>query len=356
MTFGNEHFKLVIDTGSADTWLVGSGFRCISMLTKQPTSAASCRFAKSYNQTSTFKRVGNQHFNISYADGEFLNGPMGRETVKFGGITVPDQEFGLINLAAWNGDSVSSGLTGLAYPSVTRAYPGTDPKSDRRGGNVPYDPIFTSMWKKKLVAPHFSVALNRAGESAGTIALGGLPPQGGQMKYETTFAKAPMQHLSIQRPGAKASADYQLYVVQTDGWDIFAPNGQKASEVANTKSKVVLDTGTTLSYLPSAITAAINSRFDPPAKLNPLTRQWVVKCNAKAPKVAMRIGGKDVRFDGRDIVMNLGRPNSGGDCMAGIQENRSPLSPNILGGVFLKNVVAVFDIGAGEMRFANRIR
>ena len=97
---------------------------------------------------------------------------MGTEDVTFGGILVPDQEFGLINYAAWNGDSVSSGLTGLAFPSVTRAYPGTNPKTDKKGGNVPYDPLFTSMWKKKLVPPHFSVALNRAGEKPGVIALG----------------------------------------------------------------------------------------------------------------------------------------------------------------------------------------
>ncbi|KAF2668485.1 acid protease [Microthyrium microscopicum] len=351
MKFGPEEFKLVIDTGSADTWLVQTGFKCISMLTRQSVASATCRFSRTYNNTKTFKAVANQHFNISYADGEFLNGEMGREDVTFGGITVPNQEFGLINYAAWNGDTISSGLTGLAFPSVTRAYPGADAKGDKRGGNVPYDPIFTSMWKKKLISPYFSIALNRASEGPGAVALGGLP--GGSIKFEDKWAKAPMQHLMMALPGAKTPADYQLYVVETEGWSITSPAGVSAPAVNSTKVKVVLDTGTTLSYLPPAVANAINAAFDPPASQDLLMRQFIVNCNAKAPKVAMKLGGQMVWFDGEDLKLRTGAGNT---CMSGIQASRSALQPSILGGVFLKNVVAVFDIGAAEMRFANRIR
>jgi hypothetical protein len=355
MQFGDEAFRLVIDTGSSDTWLAGSNFQCISMLTKAATSASSCRLARTYNVTKTYKKVPNLHFNISYADGEFLNGDMGQETIGFGGIVVPEQEFGLVNLAAWNGDSVSSGLTGLAFPSVTRAYPGTIASADKKGGNVPYDPIFTNMWKRKLVAPYFSVALNRAGERAGVIALGGLPS--GDIKYETDFAKAPMQHLMIQQPSTAGNAqDYQLYVVETDGWEVTSPGGTRAEDVAKSKTKVVLDTGTTLSYLPANIANAINRSFDPPAQTNPQGGNIMVRCNAKAPKVAVRIGGKQVWFDPKDIIMNLGRTGSTNMCMSGVQATKSAVQPSILGGTLMKNVVTVFDIGAGEMRFANRIR
>lgn len=46
---------------------------------------------------------------------------------------------------------------------------------------MPYDPVFTSMWKQKLVAPVFSLAISRAAVPAsnapdGFLALGGLPP------------------------------------------------------------------------------------------------------------------------------------------------------------------------------------
>jgi hypothetical protein len=345
MKIGGETFKLVIDTGSSDTWVAKTGFQCVSVRTKQNTPNASCRIARTYNATQTYSVVANQHFNISYADGEYLNGEMAKDSVQFGGITVKNQQFGLVTLAAWNGDSISSGLTGFGYPSVTRAFAGTGAKGDRKGANVPYDPVFTSMWKQKLVAPYFSVALNRANEPAGQIALGGLPS--GNIKYQNNWAKVPMQHLFV---GAKQSKDYQLYVVESAGWDITSPKGVIATSVANTKAKVVLDTGTTLSYLPPAIASAINKAYDPPA--TQVGGQWTVKCNAKTPKVAMKLGGKNLWFDGKDMILKA----SPTICLSGIQGTKSALAPSILGGVFLKNVVAVFDIGAAEIRLANRVR
>jgi hypothetical protein len=345
LKIGGETFKLVIDTGSSDTWVAKTGFQCVNFRTKMNTPTASCRIARTYNATRTYTTVVNQHFNISYADGEYLNGQMAKDDVVFGGITVKNQQFGLVTLAAWNGDTVSSGLTGLGYPSVTRAYAGTTAKSDRKGANIPYDPVFTSMWKQKLVAPYFSVALNRAGEPPGAIALGGLP--GPSIKYQDNWAKSPMQHLFV---GAKQANDYQLYVVEASGWDITSSKGAKTAAVANTKAKVVLDTGTTLSYLPPSIASAINKAYDPPA--TQVGGQWTVKCNAKAPKVAMKLGGKSLWFDGKDMILRAG-PNV---CLSGIQGTKSAMTPSILGGVFLKNVVAVFDIGAAEIRIANRVR
>lgn len=49
---------------------------------------------------------------------------MGKETVTLGGITVEQQEVGLVNLAGWIGDDFTSGLLGLAYPSITSAFAG----------------------------------------------------------------------------------------------------------------------------------------------------------------------------------------------------------------------------------------
>lgn len=345
LKIGGETFKLVIDTGSSDTWVAKTGFQCVDFRTKQNSPTASCRIARTYDATKSYTVVNDQHFNISYADGEFLNGIMAKDTVEFGSVTVPSQQFGLVTLAAWNGDSVSSGLTGLGYPSVTRAYPGNTAKGDHKGANIPYDPVFTSMWKKNLVAPYFSVALNRANEGPGAIALGGLP--GGNITYSKDFAKAPMQHLFV---GAKQANDYQLYVIEATGWDVSSSRGQKQDSVANIRTKVVLDTGTTLSYLPASIAGAINRSFDPPAKS--VGGQWTVGCKASAPKVAMKLNGKSLLFDAKDMILRAG-PNV---CLSGIQPTKSATQPSILGGVFLKNVVAVFDIGAAEIRLANRIR
>jgi len=67
-------------------------------------------------------------------------------------------------------------------------------------------------------------------------------------------------------------------------------------------------------------------------------------------------------FDSKDLAIPLpippGKGNVGGVCISGIQNSKGSgtTAVSILGGIFMKNVVAVFDIGAAEMRLANRIR
>ena len=162
-----------------------------------------------------------------------------------------------------------------------------------------------------------------------------------------------MQHLTISVPSSTKPTDYQLYVVETQGWALTLASGVKDTSVANTRTKVVLDTGTTLSYLPPQLAQAINKAWDPPATHDPVLRQYVIQCTAKAPKLAMKLGGTNIYFDGKDMMLRSGASSI---CLSGIQASRSAMAPSILGGAFLKNVVAVFDIGAAEIRFANRIR
>lgn len=467
ITVGGEDFMNVIDTGSADTWVAGSGFKCVSLRTKKEILPENCKFAKEYVPTKSFVPIPDQHFNISYADGEYLNGVMGRETVRLGNITVDNQEVGIINLAAWNGDGISSGLIGLAFPSVTRAYPGSDPKADKKGTNVPYNPIFTSMWRKKLVEPYFSIALNRAAEGPGVLALGGLPRP--PVRFETKFAITPLQFLAVKttdpkkpvagapkplvsrpkpavsgstsstassspskagpspspsaakpsastsplaakpstspspsaakpptspsvakpptspsaaKPPASPSAakqppsatsanhsappknhtEYQLYVIGVEGWSVtHAAGGPEVAGLKEAASKVVIDSGTTLAYLPPNVTQAINNGWSPPGRLEPVTKQYIVGCKAIPPRVGVRINGTMIWFDSKDLAIPLPMPVKGGGgglCISGIQNSKGSgvNAVSILGGVFMKNVVAVFDIGAAEMRLANRIR
>jgi hypothetical protein len=354
VSYGNQWFLTVLDTGSADTWLVQKEFVCRNHSTKAKEEVAqkACRFGKPYIPPPTFKPLEDQHFNISYIDSEFLNGPMGRENITLGGITVENQEFGLINVAAWAGDGLSSGLTGLAFPSVTRAYPGTDPHKDVKGLSYKYDPILTTMIKRKLIPPVFSIALNRTEEGPGALALGGLP--GPFIRYKNEWATTPMQYLKFSRESndpAKPN-DYQFYVVQADGWDL--PNkviDKDGVDISTKPQKMILDTGSTLSQFSPAIASAINggAAWDPPATLNKDIDQWMVDCNARAPKVGLRFGNVTIHFAPEDMVFQ-GAPR--GPCVSGVQ----PGGATIAGGSFMKGVLAVMDVGAAEIRLAQRVR
>jgi hypothetical protein len=357
--FGEQSFLSVLDTGSSDTWLVGADYECIDLFDRRSVADSECRFGPLYNSSRTFKRIPNQHFNISYADGEFLNGIMGREDVTLAGMTVPQQIVGVVDYAAWMGDLQSSGLVGLAYPSITRAYPGNDTKSDRKSANIAYSPIFTSMTRLNLTAPLFSIALGRDGKP-GVVAFGGLPGSS-VVRYSSNFARANIEFLSMATEDGtiRQQTEYQMYTITADSFS-FATKKSKWSRAVSSsatrietgapRTQVIIDSGTTLLFLPPGITKTVNALWSPPAHYNEDSQTYFVHCTATAPRFGVTIDGQTFWVDPKDLVLDAGVGER--VCMSGIQPGSDGVS--VLGDVFLKTVLAVFDVGAGEMRFAAR--
>jgi len=191
--------------------------------------------------------------------------------VTLAGITVKNQEVAVVDFAAWFGDGVSSGLIGFAFPSLTSAYAGTDPTMD--AVQIPYNPVFTSMYTEGLVAPLFSLAIARSSRTSGTVAggqlaIGGLPP----VIFSPRFASAPFQLLTMNDISA-AAPQYQVYTITRSG---FTYEGNKHTHWSHprfpnpfgpptnsSQVQVIIDSGTTLTYLPTGIADAVNALFDP---------------------------------------------------------------------------------------------
>lgn len=93
-------------------------------------------FGPPFQGTFNSGAVLNQHFNLMYADLEFMTGVMGYEKVTMAGITVEHQKVALVNYTYWFGDSVSSGLMGLAYSGLTSAFYGTNASVNGQAGTV----------------------------------------------------------------------------------------------------------------------------------------------------------------------------------------------------------------------------
>ncbi|KAI4189755.1 MAG: hypothetical protein L6R41_001238 [Letrouitia leprolyta] len=336
ITFGTETFKAVVDTGSSDTWLIKTGFQCVTQ-GRRPISLPedACDFGPAYNTTPTFKQIPGENFNISYADGELLTGIVGTEDVTLGGITVHGQKVGLVNHAAWNGDNSSSGLIGLAFPGITSVFNGTDPSMDSESNSVDYSPLFTSMYSQGLVAPVFSLAIERGAQSGGLLALGGLPP----VQHSPYFACAPLQKSTLI---GQANAEFQYYQITMDG--VTYGNKSEKKEYPTT-----VDSGTSLIFLPAEVAYAVNQMFDPPAIFNTIRNEYAIDCASKAPRFGIGIAGHTFYVNPSDLIIHI----QDGSCITGITELGYG-RPIILGDVFLRNVLAVFDIGASEMRFAAR--
>lgn len=157
-------------------------------LTNLLSKEADCYFGPVFNGTFDEGDIADENFNIEYGDGEFLTGVFGYENVTVGGITADKQQVALVNYSYWDGDGVSSGLMGLAYPLLTSAYAGTNTSADSDDTQVEYNPIITTLINEGLIEPVFSLALDRNSDS-GYLALGGLPP----VNYTGSFASTPIK-------------------------------------------------------------------------------------------------------------------------------------------------------------------
>ncbi|EAT80295.2 hypothetical protein SNOG_12482 [Parastagonospora nodorum SN15] len=342
VTMAGQKFAMVIDTGSSDTWLATTNFQCLDPDYGTPLSNTYCAFPSYYNRagSSTWRSI-NADFNVTYAGGEFLNGKLGTENLGIGGISrgqspfvTVKQTIGAVDSGYWNGDGISSGLMGLAYPALAKGI-------NNRQLN------YTSILYTLLALRRPTTAQPRAG---GLLAIGGIPSS---ITNDGRWVQVPVQPL--------VQGIYAYYSITVDGYDITpptasgtptssrAPTATPTGRYASSKQNMIIDSGTSLLYFPDEIASYIASLFDPPARYISSTNTYVVLCTARAPRVGVRIGGQSYFISEADL-MNKGPGAVGGsyvgagtgECAVAIQNAMG--GTLVLGDAWLKNVVVVFDL------------
>ncbi|KAE9364514.1 acid protease [Stipitochalara longipes BDJ] len=353
ITFGTQSFQTIVDTGSSDTWVPVNNFTCVTGPENTPTNQSACGFGSTYTIDSTFNKIEGQNFRAEYDDGEIVVGDVGTETITLAGIVVSSQEIGLVNIAAFHGDGVSTGLLGLAFPSLTGAFQGTDFNNDQRNlTGVPYNPVFTTMHTTGLIEPVLSVDLRR--DTTGGDGLGGSITFGGIPAYVQTtgsFATASLEIPNVESVHTLHFPELQSYIITIDG--IVLP-GAGNTPAANTGVQYIIDTGSSLNFFDSSSAAAIGALFDPPA--NVTSGAIFVDCAAEAPSdVGVMIGGQVFSLNSADLIVPNGLDST--TCVSGVQDGGNGDSDGalVLGDVFLKSVLAVFDVGHGNMQFALKV-
>lgn len=157
------------------------------------------------------------------------------------------------------------------------------------------------------------------------------------------------------------ATQYSFYTIIADAYVYEGSENTKADTgdwgklfpdavVNTTQFPIIVDSGTTLLYLPTALYEDIAALYDPPAVYIEDEGASFAPCNATVPEVGVQIGGTVFWISEADLLMqDIVDPDTG-YCLLGPQDGTT--GPYILGDTFLNNVVAVFDVGASEMRFA----
>ncbi|KAI1805400.1 acid protease [Daldinia bambusicola] len=335
---GGKEFYMAADTGSADTWIAADGFTCLALLTGQEVPQTDCGFGPLFRGDFPDGKLDNINLNVSYENGEYINGPMGFANLTINNLTVPKQQFALVDVAAFQGDEASSGILGLGLRGLTQAFRGNDPGRDTIADLVNYPPLVENMGTSKATKSILGFALSRD-EERSYISFGGVPPvKTGE--YVT---------VPIEKGKFNGKTDYFFYEVAVDSivW-----NSSTVAQEATDIPHMVVDSATTINLFPLNVATDINKAFKPAAKRQQGSSIWTVECDAVPPTLDIVIGGKAIRTSPRSMVIKETADDGSVQCLSGIGAGRE--GSYILGDTFMEEIVAVFDASDKMMKFAQR--
>ncbi|KAJ7473440.1 acid protease [Mycena latifolia] len=365
ITVGGKKFQVILDTGSSDTWVTHTNFTCFD-LDGNSVPAATCDFGPAQfdpADSPTFQLFPNVTFLVRYGSGESLSGPAGFDAVNVGGLSVT-QEIGVPNHNAFFGDGVSEGVFGLAFPQLTSVWNTTDPKNVSGSNHILYNPFFlNAIQQKKISHPFFSISLDRPtfehqvnasfDPNLGLLAFGGIVP----VPVTKTAVTVPVQRYApnaahVFVPSGATNATFAWYTLDVDAYTF------PGSDAVLTKNNnTILDSGTTLNWVPTAVAEAYNALFSPPGVLESDSGMFVVDCNATAPPFAVVFGGTSFTIDPRDQIVPQKDAEGNNFCVSGTQDEGLDVPGNlfILGDVFLHNVVTTYNPVDGEVTLSQRV-
>lgn len=371
VTVGSQTIPLLVDTGSSDLWVVPSNFNCLDR-DGLDIEQASCGFPTFYDGHLSGGVVTDEYFSIVYGNGQFIYGPYGQETVSLGGITVPHQQIAMPSggyFQVSTGDF--AGLLGLAYPAMVPARKGLVPKPAMNNTDpfAEHDTWFFNAVKKNLTLPLFSMALEIDG--GGLLGIGQIvdvPISGDfvsspilMVSFLTSPENRKADHGQMDLVNeTRARTDFTYYTIIADDYIIdgksFSVISKNEDILASAGFPAVIDSGWSTNVLPPSLVTSFYAAFDePPQPIEIRTgTMFASPCNATVPTFGVKISTRTLEMTPESILVARMNTTVNGTLMCGLGIQPGVEFAGVLGDTFLSSVLAVFDVGASEMRFAQR--
>ncbi|KAB5546967.1 aspartic peptidase domain-containing protein [Coniochaeta sp. 2T2.1] len=292
---------VIIDTGSSDLWVNPS---CET--SGQPDFCAS--FPQfDYTASSTIQDTGYADI-LAYGKGnvtiEYVT-----DVVTIGSAEIKEQIFGV----GFESYDIPVGILGLSPPT-----------SDAQ---TQYSFVLDSMAAQGFIESRaFSLDLREVDDPAGSVIFGGIDTG----KFVGALEKCPILDPSETPSGA------DRYWITMTGVGITLPDEESATSDA-IEVPVFLDSGGTLSRLPTPIYQAIGESF-PGSQLDETSGFYLVDCN-----VADQPGSVDFIFNSKTIRVPYGDfiwESDPGQCVVGVLPNDDE---PVLGDSFLRAAYVVYD-------------
>ncbi|CEI68677.1 putative aspartic-type endopeptidase opsB [Fusarium venenatum] len=319
-----QNFRLHLDTGSSDLWVNAVGSELCD------THANICAESGLYNpnKSSTYEYV-NSDFNISYADGSGASGDYVTDTFKMGQVSIKDLQFGIGYVTSDN-----EGVIGIGYTTNEAVVAQPDAEFYK---NMP-----ARLSSDGVIASNaYSLYLDDLESATGKILFGGVDSE----HYIGELVTVPIM---------KINDEYSEFYVKLNS---ISSGSETIGE--NLDLGVVLDSGSTLTYLPTSLTETIyelvgadyeegqTTAYVPCDLANQggnLTFKFTEPAEITVPLSELILDFTDIT--GRQMSFTNGQAA----CSFGIAPSTPQVS--ILGDTFLRSAYVVFDLENNEISLA----
>jgi len=312
-----QNFRLHIDTGSSDLWVnVATSAQC------ENTQKYDCAISGTYapNSSSTYEYV-NSLFNISYVDGSGSSGDYVTDVFRIGGASLQNQQLGVGYVS-----SSEEGILGIGYPTN---------EAILQYSRQPYVNVPQHMMQSGLINTNaYSLWLNDLDASKGSILFGGVNTE----KYTGSLQTLPI----IAEQGV-----YAEFIIALTG---VGYNGNQNSIASNLNTAALLDSGSSLMYLPNDVTASIYRMTG--AKYSQEYGAAFIDCNMRYndTTIDFTFSSPTIRVSMSELVLVMGYQGRNPICILGIApaDGTTP----VLGDTFLRSAYVVYDITNNEISLA----
>jgi hypothetical protein len=245
-----QTITMLLDTGSSDAWVLGHEADLCTDRDLQGLYGMSCTDTYDPSKSSTSKMIKSNGFKIVYLDGGTASGDYITDDFSIGGATIESLQMAHVTRAVRG-----TGILGLGFSASEKA-------------STKYPNIIDEMANQGLIGcKAYSLYLNDRRTDSGTILFGGI---------DTDKFIGPLEVLPLHRPNG---ANYSSFEVNFTSVSVTYTNGTKfavQTSTLNHPAPAVLDSGTTLSYLPDEMATTINTALG--AIYDPDMRTTLIDC------------------------------------------------------------------------------
>ncbi|GAA5805417.1 hypothetical protein HPULCUR_010933 [Helicostylum pulchrum] len=338
-----QEFLVSIDTGSASMHLRHVNYSADTWVPSSKCPTSECPYEKfQQDKSSTFKSL-NLSFSVTYGQGS-IHGKYAKDTINLlgpgSGLTSNEQTFGLaesaIDIISGDMEMTSNGILGLAFPALAA-------NSDTAEA---YNPFIFELAAKKIISQAiFSVSLNDAEGWKSELTIGGV----NRDKYTGEIHYVPVEK-NINPKTSKL--DYTFWSVKLKGIQ-----ANKNNTISVNKN-VILDTGTTYSYLSKELADQIvQDVTQQKVSVDLQSQLYIVDCKLRSSNQTI-----ELEFDQNTrlsiAIEDLILPPQDEDsnkCAFSITYNFDQEETLVLGDNILGSALFVFDIESKRVGMATAV-